>query len=117
MKDIQGYEGLYAVTSCGKVWSYKSKKFLKPVDAGYGYMVVCLSKGNVLRNKRIHRLVAEAYLPNPDNLPDVNHKNECKTDNYINNLEWVSHKDNCNHGTRNLRISETQKKSFRKELK
>ena len=58
MKDIVGYEGLYAITSCGKVWSYKSKKFLKPSDNGHGYSFVRLCKDGKVKNYKIHRLVA-----------------------------------------------------------
>lgn len=52
----------------------------------------------------VHRLVAEAYLPNPNNLPEINHRDECKEHNYLNNLEWSSRESNCNYGTRNERI-------------
>ena len=95
MKDIKGYEGLYAVTSCGKVWSYKNKKFLKPGACTNGYLFVCLCKDGKVKSYRVHRLVAEAYLPNPGNLPDVDHIDNDKTHNYVNNLQWLSRKDNC----------------------
>ena len=94
MKDIAGYEGLYAVTSCGKVWSHKSKKFLKPFDNGFGYLLVRLSKDGKQKNFRIHRLVAEAYIDNPENKPQINHIDKEKNHNYINNLEWVTSKEN-----------------------
>lgn len=90
MKDIKGYEGLYAITSCGKVWSYKTKKFLKPAKDRDGYSIVSLYKNGNRKTKKVHRLVAEAYIPNPDNLPQVNHKNEIKSNNWIGNLEWCS---------------------------
>ena len=99
MKDIQGYEGLYAVTSCGKVWSYRSQRFLKLYDSG-GYLKVGLYKDGKKEQFRVHRLVAQAYIPNPLGLPQVNHINEIKTENHVNNLEWVTSKDNINHGTR-----------------
>ena len=95
MKDIKGYEGLYAVTSCGKVWSYKSKKFLTPISNHIGYLFVTLCKDGKGKNYSVHRLVAEAYLPNPSNLPDVDHIDNDKTHNYLNNLQWITHKDNC----------------------
>ena len=95
MKDIAGYEGLCAVTSCGKVWSYQSKKFLKPWDNGNGYLLVTLFKDGKLKQYLIHRLVAEAYIPNPNNLPEVDHIDSDKTHNYLNNLQWITHKDNC----------------------
>ena len=104
MKDIKGYEGLYAVTSCGKIWSYKRKKFLVPVDDGHGYLRICLCKDNKRKNYFIHRLVAEAYLPNPENLPQINHRDENKTNNCLQNLEWCDAKYNSNYGTRNEKI-------------
>ena len=105
MKDIQGYEGLYAITSCGKVWSYYSKKFLKPLTDKDGYYKICLVKDKQKKTFFIHRLVAMTYLDNPNNLPQVNHKDENKTNNCVQNLEWISPYDNCNYGTRNKRIS------------
>ena len=109
MKDIKGYEGLYAITSCGKVWSYKSKRFLKP-RVVKDYFKVTLYKSGTGKEYFIHRLVAAAYIDNPLDLPDVNHKNERKADNYISNLEWISHEDNCNYGTRNQRAGEAHRK-------
>ena len=109
MKDIKGYEGLYAITSCGKVWSYRSQKFLQS-SLVCGYLSVCLCKGGEQKRVYIHRLVAEAYIPNPNNLPQVNHKDEIKIHNYINNLEWVTEKENCNYGTRTERGSDKRKK-------
>ena len=100
MKDIKGYEELYGITSCGKVWSYKRQKFLKPMTNRYGYLFVNLSKDGERKNCYVHRLVAEAYIPNPDNLSEVNHKDENKTNNCLHNLEWCDHKYNMNYGTR-----------------
>lgn len=100
MKDIKGYEGLYAITSCGKVWSYKSQKFLKPAKDKDGYYDVSLYKDGERKHFKVHRLVAQAYIPNPNNLPLINHKNERKTDNYVSNLEWCDAKYNNNYGTR-----------------
>ena len=99
MRDIPGYESLYAITSCGRVWSYRAKKFLKPEKTETGYLRVNLCKDGVCKKYRIHRLVAEAYLPNPLNLPQVNHKDEDKSNNALPNLEWISPKDNINYGT------------------
>ena len=100
MKDVVGYEGLYAVTSCGKVWSYRNECFLKPKTRGRGYLTVNLWKDGGFKTKRIHRLVAEAYIPNPDNLPQVNHRDENKTNNCLQNLEWCDASYNNNYGTR-----------------
>ena len=99
MKDIKGYEGLYAVTSCGRVWSYRRNKFLVHATIKSGYNYVNLYKDGKKKFCRVHRLVAEAYLPNPDNLPQVNHKNEVKTDNYVNNLEFCTASYNQHYGT------------------
>ena len=95
MKDIAGYEGIYAVTSCGKVWSYKYKKFLTPTDNGHGYLRVNLWKNGKMKHFVVHRLVAEAYIPNPENLPQVDHIDGNKMHNYLNNLQWITNKDNC----------------------
>ena len=103
MRDVVGYEGLYAVTSCGKVWSYKNKEFLKRRVNNDGYLRVALSKNGKVKQFLVHRLLAEAYIPNPDNLPQVNHKDECKTNNCLQNLEWCNAKYNANYGTRNER--------------
>lgn len=96
MKDIPGFEGRYAITSCGKVWSYKSNRFLKPYSIGNDYLAVKLDG----KNYRVHRLVAAAYLPNPKNLPQVNHKDENKHNNALPNLEWCDAKYNNNYGTK-----------------
>lgn len=94
MKDIKNYEGLYAITSCGKVWSYRSNKFLKPYKMKNGYLRVDLSKDGKSKHFSVHRLVAEAYVPNPDNLETVDHIDGNKEHNYINNLRWLSRADN-----------------------
>ena len=105
MKDIVGYEGEYAITRDGNVWSYKSNKFLKPGLIRDGYHQVNLCKNGKKKHYLIHRLVAEAFIPNPDNLPQVNHKDEDKSNNCVDNLEWCSAKYNANYGTRTERIS------------
>ena len=110
MKDVVGYEGLYAVTSCGRVWSYKNKKFLEPQCDKNGYLYVNLYKNGKRKHICVHRLVAEAYIPNLDNLPQINHKDECKTNNCLQNLEWCDAKYNSNYGSRIDRISTSNKK-------
>ena len=94
MKDIVGYEGLYAITSCGKVWSYRRKKFLKPNHNKDGYLQVGLNKNGKRKSFFIHRLVALAYIPNPDNLTTVDHIDENKEHNYVNNLRWMTREEN-----------------------
>ena len=101
MKDVVGYEDLYAVTSCGKVYSYKSKKFLKPLKDKDGYLQVNLHKDGEQKTYKIHRLVQKAYMPNPSNLPQVNHKDENKENNALPNLEWCDQSYNVNYGSRN----------------
>lgn len=91
IKDIKGYEGLYAVTSCGKVWSYISNKFISQWDNKKGYLYVTLRKDGQKKNRRVSRLVAEAYVPNPDpkHFKKVDHENQNTYDNYASNLRWV----------------------------
>lgn len=106
MKDIKNYEGLYAITEDGKVYNLKTKQYLKGGLDVYGYRRVCLSKDGVKTTHKIHRLVAEAFIPNPLNLPQVNHLDEDKTNNRVENLQWVSAKENVNYGTRGQRAGE-----------
>lgn len=108
-KAIKGYEGYYEVSNLGRVRSLgnglthnKSMTYLRGGNQD-GYLIVILWKNGHGTNKRVHRLVAEAFIPNPDNLPQINHKNEDKADNRVENLEWCSAKYNCNYGTRNAR--------------
>ncbi len=105
MKDIKNYEGLYAVTEDGRVWSYKGNKFLVPAQSN-GYLFVNLYKENKLKKSYVHRLVATAFIDNPNELSEVNHLSEDKSDNSVKNLAWVSHEENSNYGTRNERISQ-----------
>ena len=104
MKDIKGYEGLYAITPEGEVWSYRRKKFLKTVanKVGYFYVNLCINGNHT--SYATHRLVAEAYISNPENLPEINHKDENKANNCLQNLEWCDAKYNINYGTRNDKI-------------
>lgn len=112
MKDIKGYEGLYAVTSCGKVWSYRRKKFLKPYDNGFGYLQVDLIKDNNRKKYRVNRLVAEAYItnPNPESYDQVGHKDEIRHHNWVENLYWTNAKENSNYGLRNARVAKALSK-------
>ena len=95
-KDIKNYEGLYEVSNYGNVRSlkYGKIKYLKPADDGNGYYFVNLSKNGIVKNFKIHRLVANAFIPNPNNLPQINHKDEDKTNNKANNLEWCNNRYN-----------------------
>lgn len=92
--DIRGYEGLYAVTEDGDVWSYRTERWLTPRMSGTGYYQVCLCKDGEEKWPLIHRLVAEAYIPNPNNYPCVNHKDENKAKCHKDNLEWCTYSYN-----------------------
>ena len=111
-KDIEGYEGLYQVSNVGRVRSFKYKKerILKQGITRKGYKSVILYTNNSPKHYTIHRLVANAFIPNPDNLPQVNHKDENKTNNCMENLEWCDGKYNVNYGTGNKRRARTQSK-------
>ena len=98
MRDVPGYEGLYAVTSCGRVWSYKKQRFLKPWNNGHGYQMVWLYNNHKAKGFRVHRLVAEAYIPNPEGKPQVDHINHDKKANYVNNLRWATGSENVKNG-------------------
>ena len=107
-RDIQGYEGLYQVSSEGRVKSlkYGKERILKPRADRYGYMYVILCMDGQRKYHLVHRLVANEFLDNPDGLPQVNHKDECKTNNTVENLEWCTHEYNNNYGTHNQRVAE-----------
>lgn len=94
MRDVVGWEGYYKVTSCGKVWSVRYNRFLKPAGGDGNYQMVLLQANGKKENDYIHRIVAKAYLPNPDNLSDVNHKDEVKDHNWVSNLEWCTRRYN-----------------------
>ena len=109
MKDIIDYEGLYAITEDGKVWSYRSNKFLSPSIIN-GYKFVSLSKDGRKKGFYVHRLIAQAYIPNPMNLPHVSHIDESRDNNCVSNLEWSSIADNMNMPQRKERIGSTHRK-------
>ena len=110
-KDVKDYEGHYQVSDKGRVKSVKFGKeiFLKQGSCR-GYLRVGLSKNGEIKRYTVHRLVAQAFIPNPNNLPEVNHKDEIKTNNNIENLEWCDHKYNINFGNRTQRSAEKQSK-------
>ena len=121
-KNIKGYEGLYQISNLGNVKSLSRKvqftnshgtavritktKILKPGKQGL-YLGVVLRKDGIGKSYYIHRLLAEHFIPNPNNLPEVNHKDENKFNNDLNNLEWCTHQYNSSYGT----ISEKHSKA------
>lgn len=104
-KDIEGYEGRYQVSNLGRVKRVTTGRILKGCKDIGGYLVVNLSKNGKVKTHKIHRLVAQVFIPKPENKPDVNHIDENKTNNLYSNLEWVTAKENNNHGTRTERTS------------
>lgn len=94
-KDCKGYEGKYQVSNLGRVWSIGSQKYLKGSYDKDGYIQVYLTaKNGKTKIEKIHRLVALAFLDNPNNYPQVNHKDKNKQNNCVDNLEWCDIKYN-----------------------
>lgn len=106
-KWIEGYEGLYKITSDGDVISYKWNKikYLKHGIDSHGYPYVVLRKNNMPKSKWIHRLVAEAFIPNPNNYPQVNHIDCNPLNRSVSNLEWVSCSQNRVHARDKSRLN------------
>ena len=104
-KDIPWANGLYSVSSYGRVKSKRSRKILKLWLSKFGYYNCKICINNKEYVKRVNRLVAELFIPNKYNLPCVNHKDENKSNNNVNNLEWCDAKYNVNYGTRNERAA------------
>ncbi len=116
-KDIKGFEGRYKVSNEGRVKSIDSviitgrgvrhytEHFLTPAAIKNGYLKVYLSSEKKSKWYLIHRLVAEAFIENPDNLPEINHKDENTSNNKVENLEWCDRKYNINYGTRTSKTS------------
>ena len=117
-KDIKGFEGKYQVSNLGNVKSLnynrtKKERILTPKKRS-GYLIVTLSKKGIHKDFLIHRLVAQAFIEKPENLPEVNHIDENKLNNRVENLEWCDRKYNNNYGTHNEMILKTRKLRNRK---
>lgn len=116
-KDIRGYEGSYQVSNLGRVRSLSRKTkagfrkgmILVLMIDKFGYSLVNLSR----KSYKVHRLVAETFIDNPQGLKCVNHKDENKTNNCVDNLEWCSYEYNNNYGSRNMRISQNSSRKKR----
>lgn len=104
-KKIEGFEN-YSVSTYGRVRNDKTDTIYIGRANKRGYFVITLCCNNGKKNIMVHRLVADAFIPNPNNYPCVNHIDENKSNNSASNLEWCTYKYNCNYGTRNARISE-----------
>ena len=120
-KAIEGYEGKYQVSNLGRVRSLDRKvatvhsalrtikgKTLVPWTDKYGYLHVNLWSECKMKSHMVHRLVAGAFIPNPDNMPEVNHKDEDKKNNRADNLEWCNTRYNINYGNRSHKVSQTR---------
>ena len=102
---VPGYEGLYEVSNLGNVKSLRSGKLMKKSKNNVGYEMLTLTKDKTQKTYLIHRLVALTFIPNPENLEEINHKDEVKTNNCVENLEWCSRDYNLNYGTYRERMS------------
>lgn len=117
-KDIKGYEGLYQVSNLGNVKALLKHRYnsnallkehlLKPSKSKRNYLQVTLTKNNANKHLFVHRLVAKAFIPNPNNYPCVNHKDENNQNNNVNNLEWCTYAYNNSYGTRLNKLSKSQ---------
>lgn len=115
IKGLEDVKPYYYITTCGKVIStYNNKiKILKNItDTGYSRISLALvADKRKVKIFSVYRLVALAFIPNPENKPQVNHIDEDKTHNYVQNLNWMTSKENINHGTHNIRVKQSQFKS------
>ena len=112
-RDIEGYEGLYQISNLGRVKSFPRPTtpggILKTIKRKDGYCSIKLSKNGKVKKVLVHRLVAKAFIPNTNNLPIINHKDENPLNNNVDNLEWCDYKYNNNYGTLSKRKSEIAK--------
>ena len=107
-KDIKGYEGLYQVSNLGRIYSiprFGTKGgILKQFTNGHGYATVSLFKDKCLKTYLVHRIVGNHFLENPNNLPQLNHKDENRKNSCVTNLEWCTCKYNNNYGCKNAKL-------------
>ena len=101
-RDVEGYEGHYKISNYGRVKSFFNGKFfiVKPKLDTDGYLWIAFSKHCVKKNFKVHRIVAKAFIPNPENKATVNHIDGCKMNNFVGNLEWLTQAENNQHAAR-----------------
>lgn len=104
-RSVKDYEDLYEVSNWGRVRNSRTGLVLRPEKNKNGYLQVNLSKDGIVKHYYVHRLVTQAFIPNPNNLPEVNHKDENKENNRVDNLEWSTRSYNNNYGTRTEKTS------------
>ena len=110
-KDIIGFEGIYEISNLGRIRRIKTGRILSTRRSDGWYITVTLYKDKKRYGKSLHRLVAETFVPNPYNLPEVNHIDEDKINNRADNLEFCDHKYNMNFGTARIRERDTKIKN------
>ncbi len=103
-KPILGYENLYNISNLGNVFSIKNNRNIKPTKNSKGYLMVGLCKKKKRKSCLVHRLVAKAFIDNPSNLPEINHKDENPSNNAASNLEWCTHKYNMSYNNLGKRV-------------
>ena len=113
-KDVVGYEGLYEVSSLGRVKSLRRNIIMKQKKVK-GYNMLNLTKAGKQKGETVSRLVGRAFIPNPENKPQINHIDENKQNNHVDNLEWVTAKENSNHGTRTSRVINNLERTSEKQ--
>lgn len=109
-KLIEGFDGIYSVSNYGDVKNNRTGKLMKPRKNEKGYLHIGLTTNGKQKNMRVHRLVAQAFIPNPENKPQVNHIDFDKENNCVNNLEWVTNKENTQYSICNRIFPGQQKK-------
>ena len=104
-KEVKNFAGLYKISNLGRVYSIKRKRIMQNrPNKIRGYVLVSMSFSGIVKKIPVHRLVAEAFIPNPDNLPCINHKDEDRSNNCVDNLEWCTVDYNNQYGTRNEKL-------------